>query len=68
VAGQVLVNLGSDLNRARQQVIQLLAGHQGRQPTLSTIGEELGDRLASMAARLAVIERRLGDAAGAAEG
>jgi ATP-dependent Clp protease ATP-binding subunit ClpC len=63
VAAQVLVNLSCDLNRARQQVIQLLHGHQGRQPVLSTIGEELGDRLASMAARLAVIERMLGDAA-----
>jgi ATP-dependent Clp protease ATP-binding subunit ClpC len=63
VAAQVLVNLGSDLNRARQQVIQLLHGHQGRQPALSSIGEELGDRLASMAARLAVIERMLGDVA-----
>ena len=63
VAAQVLVNLGSDLNRARQQVIQLLHGHQGTRPALSTIGEELGDRLASMAARLAVIERMLGDAA-----
>jgi ATP-dependent Clp protease ATP-binding subunit ClpC len=62
VAAQVLVNLGSDLNRARQQVIQLLHGHQGTRPALSTIGEELGDRLASMAARLAVIERTLGDA------
>ena len=62
VAGQVLVNLGCDLNRTRQQVIRLLHGHQGRQAALSTIGEDLGDRLASMAARLAVIERRLGDA------
>jgi ATP-dependent Clp protease ATP-binding subunit ClpC len=62
VAAQVLVNLGSDLNRARQQVIQLLRGHQGRRTSIATIGEELGDRLASMAARLAVIERRLGDA------
>jgi ATP-dependent Clp protease ATP-binding subunit ClpC len=62
VAAQVLVSLGCDLNRARQQVIQLLHGYQGRQPALSSIGEELGDRLASMAARLAVIERRLGDA------
>ncbi len=58
-----MVNLGSDLNRARQQeVIQLLAGHQGRRTSIATIGEVLGDRLASMAARLAVIERRLGDA------
>jgi ATP-dependent Clp protease ATP-binding subunit ClpC len=63
VAAQVLVKMGADLNRVRQQVIQVLHGHQGRQPPLSTIGEELGDRLASMAARLAVIERRLGDAA-----
>jgi ATP-dependent Clp protease ATP-binding subunit ClpC len=62
VAAQVLVNLGSDLNRARQQVIQLLHGHQGRRTSIATIGEELADRLASMAARLAVIERRLGDA------
>jgi len=63
VAAQVLVSLGCDLNRARQQVIQLLHGHPGKQPALLTIGEELGDRLASMAARLAVIERVLGDAA-----
>ena len=63
VAAQVLVNLGSDLNRARHQVIQLLAGHPGRRTSIATIGEELGDRLASMAARLAVIERVLGDAA-----
>jgi ATP-dependent Clp protease ATP-binding subunit ClpC len=62
VAAQVLVNLGSDLNRARQQVIQLLHGYQGRRTSIATIGEELADRLASMAARLAVIERRLGDA------
>jgi ATP-dependent Clp protease ATP-binding subunit ClpC len=63
VAAQVLVSLGCDLNRARQQVIQLLHGYPARQPTLLTIGEEFGDRLASMAARLAVIERVLGDAA-----
>jgi ATP-dependent Clp protease ATP-binding subunit ClpC len=62
VAAQVLVSLGCDLNRARQQVIQLLHGHRGRRTSIATIGEELGDRLASMAARLAVIERRLGDA------
>ena len=63
VAAQVLVSLGCDLNRARQQVIQLLHGHQGKQPAPFTSGEELGDRLGSMAARLAVIERVLGDAA-----
>ena len=32
VAAQVLVKLGADLNRARQQVIQLLAGYQGKEP------------------------------------
>ncbi len=30
VAAQVLVRLGADLNRVRQQVIQLLNGHQGK--------------------------------------
>src|SRR5215207_6744314 len=29
VAAQVLVKLGADLNRVRQQVIQLLSGYQG---------------------------------------
>jgi len=33
VAAQVLVKLGADLNRVRQQVIQLLSGyHQGKEP------------------------------------
>jgi Clp amino terminal domain, pathogenicity island component len=32
VAAQVLVKLGADLNRARQQVIQLLHGYQGMEP------------------------------------
>jgi ATP-dependent Clp protease ATP-binding subunit ClpC len=31
VAAQVLVKLGADLNRVRQQVIQLLRGYQGRE-------------------------------------
>src|SRR6476619_4892819 len=31
VAAQVLVKLGADLNKVRQQVIQLLAGYQGGQ-------------------------------------
>jgi ATP-dependent Clp protease ATP-binding subunit ClpC len=33
VAAQVLVKLGADLNRVRQQVIQLLHGSQGKEPT-----------------------------------
>jgi len=33
VAAQVLVKLGADLNRVRQQVIQLLSGYQGKEST-----------------------------------
>ena len=62
VAAQVLVKLGADLNRVRQQVIQLLHGYPGQEPVAPAVVDELRDRLASMAARLAVIERRLGDA------
>jgi len=32
VAAQVLNKLGADLNRVRQQVIQLLSGYQGKEP------------------------------------
>jgi ATP-dependent Clp protease ATP-binding subunit ClpC len=65
VAGQVLVNLGADLNRTRQLVIQILAGrHQSEAAPVAV--EDLRDRLASAAARLAVIERKLRD--DAAEG
>src|SRR5215470_7559766 len=34
-SGQVLVKLGADLNRVRQQVIQLLHGYQGKEPAAS---------------------------------
>jgi ATP-dependent Clp protease ATP-binding subunit ClpC len=33
VAAQVLVKLGADLNKVRQQVIQLLSGYQGKEPS-----------------------------------
>ncbi|MFI2707885.1 ATP-dependent Clp protease ATP-binding subunit, partial [Nocardioides sp. CER28] len=33
VAAQVLVKLGADLGRVRQQVIQLLSGYEGKDPT-----------------------------------
>ncbi|KAD4059636.1 ATP-dependent Clp protease ATP-binding subunit [Arthrobacter yangruifuii] len=39
VAAQVLVKLGADLNRVRQQVIQLLSGYQGKEP-VSTGGQQ----------------------------
>src|SRR6202047_2738937 len=32
VAAQVLVRLGADLNRVRHQVLQLIAGYQGKEP------------------------------------
>jgi ATP-dependent Clp protease ATP-binding subunit ClpC len=38
VAAQVLVKLGADLNRVRQQVIQLLSGYQGKETTSSGAG------------------------------
>ena len=39
VAAQVLVKLGADLNRVRQQVIQLLNGYQSKEPTGGTAQE-----------------------------
>src|SRR5262250_3160732 len=39
VAAQVLVKLGADLNRVRQQVIQLLHGYQGKEPAGAAPGE-----------------------------
>jgi ATP-dependent Clp protease ATP-binding subunit ClpA len=70
VAAQVLVNLGADLNRVRQQVIQLVHGYQGK----DVIGQGsrrgrrararlLDDALArvdSLDDRLAAIERWTG--------
>ncbi len=41
VAAQVLVKLGADLNRVRQQVIQLLSGYQGKE-AVSTSGPAEG--------------------------
>jgi len=38
VAAQVLVRLGADLNRVRQQVIQLLHGQQGEKPATAGMG------------------------------
>jgi ATP-dependent Clp protease ATP-binding subunit ClpC len=40
VAAQVLVKLGADLNRVRQQVIQLLSGFQGKEPVTAGNKEE----------------------------
>ena len=67
VAAQVLVGVGVDLNRARQQVIQLVAGRAEPQEEVAIAGD-LRAQLASVAARLAVIERRLKDVAAGASG
>src|SRR5213593_4619004 len=40
VAAQVLVKLGADLNRVRQQVIQLLSGYQGKEPAAAGAGAQ----------------------------
>src|ERR1700716_2911904 len=39
VAAQVLVKLGADLNRVRQQVIQLLSGYQGKESASAGSGQ-----------------------------
>ncbi len=74
VAAQVLVKLGADLNRVRQQVIQLLQGYhsEGRDTVQAELwpgpagGRErrllsaLQARLSAIESRLTVIEQRVG--------
>jgi ATP-dependent Clp protease ATP-binding subunit ClpC len=48
VAAQVLVKLGADLNRVRQQVIQLLSGYQGKEPATSGAGPAEGTPSSSL--------------------
>ena len=74
VAAQVLVRLGADLNRVRQQVIQLLHGTQGQQPTTLPAGARFGqsrwkmrgrqgeirEHVEAIGSQLAGIEQRLG--------
>jgi ATP-dependent Clp protease ATP-binding subunit ClpA len=67
VAAQVLVKLGADLNRVRQQVIILLHGHRGKEPSPSgtatgehTLLPGVQTRLEVVEARLADVERRVG--------
>jgi len=64
VAAQVLVQLGADLNRTRQQVIDQLTGRSLEAGVIRVRrGEDrVVDRLASIAARLAAVERQLRDA------
>ena len=44
VAAQVLVKLGADLNRVRQQVGQLLQGYQGKEPAAAGAPSEAAHR------------------------
>ncbi len=43
VAAQVLISLGADLSRVRQQVIQLLSGYQGRETSAAAPGGSTGE-------------------------
>jgi ATP-dependent Clp protease ATP-binding subunit ClpC len=62
VAAQVLVKLGADLNRARQQVVQLLHGYQGEDVTGEglPLSDDPSARVDSLDRRLAAIERWVG--------
>jgi ATP-dependent Clp protease ATP-binding subunit ClpC len=62
VAAQVLVALGADLNRVRQQVIQLMHGYQGQDVPIA--GSQLGKRPPAVLpedalARVNALDRRL---------
>jgi ATP-dependent Clp protease ATP-binding subunit ClpC len=69
VAAQILVKLGADLNRVRQQVIQLLHGYQGKEPAgegkePAGGGARLGKRerarlMDDALGRIAALDRRL---------
>ncbi len=62
VAAQVLVKLGADLNRVRQQVIQLLAGRAaaGPGPGPDVRLELIEQQLTAIERQLTAIERRVG--------
>ncbi len=74
VAAQVLVRLGADLNRVRQQAIQLLHGYHGKELEAARAGPAAGPggrserrlpsqlqaRLTALESRLPAIEQRVG--------
>ncbi|MFT4260256.1 ATP-dependent Clp protease ATP-binding subunit [Microbacterium sp.] len=55
VAAQVLVKLGADLNKVRQQVIQLLSGAPGREP--AAVGAQANETQASAQGGSAVLDQ-----------
>jgi ATP-dependent Clp protease ATP-binding subunit ClpC len=61
VAAQVLMKLGADLNRVRQQVIQLLSGYQGKEPAAA--GTATGEAAPSTSLVLDQFGRNLTQAA-----
>ncbi len=61
VAAQVLVKLGADLNRVRQQVIQLLSGYSGKEPAAA--GAAAGEAAPSTSLVLDQFGRNLTQAA-----
>jgi ATP-dependent Clp protease ATP-binding subunit ClpC len=80
VAAHVLVKLGADLNRVREQVIQLLLGRQGTEPEAAgarppgragredrRLLSELLDRVSAVESRLSAIEQRVGTGPDASE-
>jgi Clp amino terminal domain, pathogenicity island component len=67
VAAQVLVKLGADLNRVRQQAIQLLHGHSADEPVSARSAERelrllpaVKTHLEALEQRLTAIEQRVG--------
>ncbi len=70
VAARVLVRLGADLNRVRQQVIQLLRGQQGKEiassrdapggPRRGRVPSGGQSVVAALESRLAAVEQRVG--------
>jgi Clp amino terminal domain, pathogenicity island component len=61
VAAQVLVRLGADLNRVRQQVIQLLHGYQGKEVAAAGAGPRQLGLATDMLNRINAIESRLSE-------
>jgi Clp amino terminal domain, pathogenicity island component len=59
VAAQVLVRLGADLNRVRQQVILLVHGYQGKEPAF-LVAPGVPSSVLALEFRLSAIERRVG--------
>ena len=59
MAAQVLVRLGADLNRVRQQAIQLLHGHSAEEPGPARSAERELSLLPAVKTHLEALEQRL---------